>query len=259
LAGEYADDGALLKEYHFKPYSTWMTDPLFQRDGAGVMAYYQNDHLGTPQRLIGNSGAVVWEARYSAFGLAEVLVDQVENNLRFPGQYFDLESGLHHNYFRDYDSQLGRYVQGDPIGLAGGLNMFGYVSGSPLLYIDPEGKYLYLPVVVEKLYKKFVKICNKLSKVISFYDHGRQDRFDQVTKIRDDAIKAIDLGHESSKASCNAIECDTVARSECNQRASDDYLAALDDVQDAYIKRIDEIGRAPVLGSPNCDPVNYES
>jgi len=74
--------------------------------------------------------------------LAEVLVDQVENNLRFPGQYFDLESGLHHNYFRDYDAGLGRYVQGDPIGLVGGLNAFGYAFQNPTLFYDPNGLYI---------------------------------------------------------------------------------------------------------------------
>ena len=60
-------------------------------------------------------------------------------NLRFPGQYFDSESGTHYNYFRDYDPGIGRYVQSDPIGLDGGLNNYGYVAARPLKWSDRFG------------------------------------------------------------------------------------------------------------------------
>jgi RHS repeat-associated protein len=60
-------------------------------------------------------------------------------NLRFPGQYFDAESGLSYNYYRDYDPGLGRYIESDPIGLRSGLNTYGYVGGSSLTSIDPMG------------------------------------------------------------------------------------------------------------------------
>ncbi|WP_425502906.1 RHS repeat-associated core domain-containing protein [Pseudomarimonas arenosa] len=61
------------------------------------------------------------------------------SRLRFPGQYYDQESGLHYNYFRDYDPSTGRYIESDPIGLNGGVSLYAYVSGSPLGLIDRLG------------------------------------------------------------------------------------------------------------------------
>jgi RHS repeat-associated protein len=101
--------------------------------------YYHNDHLGTPQLMTDSQQEVVWQASYDAFGLAGISVDKVKSDLRFPGQYFDGETGLHYNYYRDYDSTLGRYVQSDPIGLRGGLNTYLYVNANPLIYADPDG------------------------------------------------------------------------------------------------------------------------
>ncbi|KZX85441.1 hypothetical protein A3715_03715 [Oleiphilus sp. HI0009] len=144
LVGEYNSAGALIKEYHYMPDRTWMTEPLFQRVAQGANSqiyYYQNDHLGTPQRMINQSGATVWQANYNSFGQAHTQTNTVENNLRFPGQYYDAESGLHQNYFRDYDPELGRYIQSDPIGLAGGLNTYGYAYQSPLVWVDPTGEF----------------------------------------------------------------------------------------------------------------------
>ncbi len=59
--------------------------------------------------------------------------------LRLPGQYFDKETNLHYNYFRDYDPSIGRYEQSDPMGLQAGLNTYAYVRSNPLRYRDPSG------------------------------------------------------------------------------------------------------------------------
>ncbi|MCC7412026.1 MAG: RHS repeat-associated core domain-containing protein, partial [Gammaproteobacteria bacterium] len=81
-----------------------------------------------------------WRADYDPFGRATVDPSlTVEFNVRFPGQYFDAETGLHYNYYRDYDPDTGRYLQPDPIGLAGGLNPYLYVNANPLRFTDPNG------------------------------------------------------------------------------------------------------------------------
>jgi RHS repeat-associated protein len=65
--------------------------------------------------------------------------------LRFPGQYFDKETNLHYNHFRDYDASIGRYGESDPVGLKGGLNTYAYAGQDPLTYIDPDGLMLVDP------------------------------------------------------------------------------------------------------------------
>lgn len=138
LIGEYDASGSVLKTYGYRPNSVWMTDPLFTKIGDKYY-FYQNDQLGTPQKLTGVSGEQVWDARYDAFGQAQLDTAAIENNLRFPGQYFDKESGLHQNFHRDYDLTTGRYITSDPIGIKGGINLYLYVKANPLKLSDPLG------------------------------------------------------------------------------------------------------------------------
>lgn len=145
LVAEYDTQGALVQEYAYDPTSTWMTQPLFTRarrsdNGQWSVSYFAKSHLGTPEMAFEKSGEVTWQASAQAFGQTEVKASKIANNLRFPGQYFDAETGLGQNYFRDYDAQIGRYTQSDPIGLRGGLNFYIYTNNNPVLFFDPEGK-----------------------------------------------------------------------------------------------------------------------
>jgi RHS repeat-associated protein len=161
LLGEYDNGSALGKggtEYVWLPTDDGSAIPIgLYRNGK----FYQvhSDHLGTPRLITDTDKKPVWQWPYSAFGnnqtsaaLTQTVLANgqtmlksskavVEVNLRFPGQYFDSESGLNQNWNREYNARLGRYIQSDPIGLEGGINTFGYVDGNPLSAIDPTGEF----------------------------------------------------------------------------------------------------------------------
>ncbi|MCD4742969.1 MAG: RHS domain-containing protein, partial [Desulfobacteraceae bacterium] len=138
LIAEFGATGAEIKSYGYKPNSTWTSDPLFMKVGEEYY-FYQNDHLGTPQKMTAGNGEVVWSAKYNSFGEAMIEIETVENNLRFPGQYEDGETGLHYNYWRYYDVKAGRYIKTDPIGISGGTNSFLYSNQNPITVVDPFG------------------------------------------------------------------------------------------------------------------------
>ena len=89
--------------------------------------------------LTDKSGKIVWQGRAKAFGETTEIVNLIANPLRFPGQYGDNETGLHYNYFRYYDPEVGRYITSDPIRLKAGLNTYIYVDARPHKKIDPNG------------------------------------------------------------------------------------------------------------------------
>ncbi|WP_232965731.1 RHS repeat-associated core domain-containing protein [Pseudomonas palleroniana] len=120
-------------------------EPLARVDGTGAqqkVRYYHNDLNGLPELLSETDGETVWQARYQVWGNTVQETREVyfieEQNLRFQGQYLDRETGLHYNIFRFYDPDIGRFTTPDPIGLAGGLNLYLY-STNPLTWIDPYG------------------------------------------------------------------------------------------------------------------------
>ena len=102
--------------------------------------YLHADHLNRPIEMTDTAKNVVWQAHYWPFGEAYSITGSASNNLRFPGQYFLLESGLAYNWYRHYDATLGRYTQPDPLGFVDGPSVYGYVNSSPEMYVDPDGR-----------------------------------------------------------------------------------------------------------------------
>lgn len=138
LIAEYDDLGKETQSYGYVPNSSWGTNPLYTNTIDGY-AYYHTDHLGTPKIITNSTGAKVWEGFMDGFGKTTVTLASNTNNLRFPGQYYDEESGQHYNYFRNYDPVTGRYGSSDPIGMAGGINAYLYVFQNPNVGADPTG------------------------------------------------------------------------------------------------------------------------
>nr|WP_276554525.1 RHS repeat-associated core domain-containing protein [Pseudomonas peradeniyensis] len=123
-------------------------DPLWQYEPTATpfaaLAWYQCDHLGTPMELTDENGQIAWRGVYKAWGMAEEESSDsarwanIRNPLRFQGQYFDVETGLHYNRHRYYSPQTGRFVSKDPVGFAGGLNIYLYAV-NPIEWVDPKG------------------------------------------------------------------------------------------------------------------------
>ncbi len=138
----------LIAEHHADRHRSYVYEPdsfrpLALLEGFGPKEtkpyHYQLDHLGTPQELTASDGEIVWSAHYRAYGeISRLDIGKVDNPLRFQGQYFDQESGLHYNRHRYYDPDIGRYLTPDPVKLAGGINAYQYVT-NPTGWIDPLG------------------------------------------------------------------------------------------------------------------------
>ena len=112
--------------------------------------HYHCNHLGTPQELSDDKGDIVWLSYDRAWGgsFETIYKQQFIDNyalqeselqpIKFQGQFFDSETGLHYNRFRYYDSDVGMFISRDPIGLMGGSNVFQYAP-NPIGWIDPWG------------------------------------------------------------------------------------------------------------------------
>ncbi|MCE0853980.1 RHS domain-containing protein [Pseudomonas asiatica] len=126
--------------YLYEPGSYAPLARVDQAEGEEQKVYYfHTDQIGTPLELTDSDGKIVWQATYRSWGAIDgLLVKNVEQNIRFQGQYFDSESGLNYNVFRYYDPELGRFIGQDPIGLQGGDNLYRY-SPNPIKWVDPLG------------------------------------------------------------------------------------------------------------------------
>ncbi len=138
----------LIAEHHADRHRSYIYEPDSFRPLALLAGFgpqdtqpfhYQLDHLGTPQELTAPNGEIVWSAHYRAYGqISRLDINKIDNPLRFQGQYFDPESGLHYNRHRYYNPDIGRYLTPDPVKLAGGINAYQYAP-NPTGWVDPQG------------------------------------------------------------------------------------------------------------------------
>jgi RHS repeat-associated protein len=148
LLGEYDRTGKALREYVWLgniPVAVFTPDPSGPLLKPPLVYPIHTDHLGAPRVVLDTANALRWTWLAEPFGTTAANQDPqglgpFTFNLRLPGQYFDAETGLHHNGQRDYDPTLGRFVQPDPAGLEGGVDAYGYAMSRPTSFTDPTGE-----------------------------------------------------------------------------------------------------------------------
>ena len=132
LLGEYDQKGNAIKEY------IYLEDTPIAVVSKEKTYMIYTDHLDTARRVVDNDGTVVWSWESSPYG-ESLPKGSFTLNLRFPGQYYDTETGHHYNINRDYNPVTGRYIQSDPIGFKGGVNTYAYAEANPVMKKDEMG------------------------------------------------------------------------------------------------------------------------
>lgn len=138
LIAEYDGAGNVVREY------VWLdARPLavvvYSGASEGEIFHIHTDHLERPVLMTDVSKSPVWQATYLPFGGMHTVIGSANLDLRFPGQRFQSETGLHYNWHRHYDPTTGRYLQPDPLGMPDGPSRWSYALNSPLMKVDPTG------------------------------------------------------------------------------------------------------------------------
>ena len=125
--------------------------PLATVDGVNtdspVLYYVHTDHLSRPIMMTDALKANVWSAVWNPWGSVHSTTGALADDRRFPGQWYQLEAGLHYNWHRHYDPTIGRYSQADPLGFVDGQSGYGYAKGQPIEYVDPDGRLIFAIIV----------------------------------------------------------------------------------------------------------------
>jgi RHS repeat-associated protein len=143
LLTEATAAGVKVREYIWLPSNdnSPVDLPLAVIDVAtNTMNFIHADHLGRPIRMTDAAKVTTWQATWKPWGEVQTLSGTNSNNLRFPGQYFQIETGLHYNHHRMYDPVTGRYTQPDPLGFVDGPSVYAYAGNSPSMNVDREGR-----------------------------------------------------------------------------------------------------------------------
>jgi RHS repeat-associated protein len=140
IAEATASSGATTRDYIWAASNdnTPVDLPLAVAEAATLYMVH-TDHLGLPIRMTDAAKSTVWQALYKPWGEVQTTSGSITNNLRFPGQLFQIETSYAYNWHRHYDPITGRYTQPDPLRFVDGPSMYAYVKNTPLLKTDRNG------------------------------------------------------------------------------------------------------------------------
>jgi RHS repeat-associated protein len=213
---------------------------------SGSVFFLFTDHLGAVERVLSHSGEDAWRAQLDPYGVAHLETKApFHQPIRLPGHYYDAETGLHYNRFRYYDPKLGRYLETDPLGIEGGINLYAYTQ-NPLKEVDPRGLAGKCPNSVD---------CPKNRKKSSEDNDAVEGTNVAASSAKSDATKSVEVTdhhHAKLKQLAPGVTAHDVALAEhrnLSNTAAADQIAARKKVADAFYKKngqeyalVDELG-----------------
>jgi RHS repeat-associated protein len=217
------------------------------------------DHLNRPVKMTTATKASVWDAIWQPWGGAHSLIvtGTAVFDARFPGQWFQTETGLHYNWHRSYDPTLGRYTQPDPLGFVDGPSVYGYAGGSPLRWVDRDGQILsLLPPAVRAFCTRYPSACSEIIKRIIQFCRPKNRQLGDLTE---EEIIQIQKVVEQAERPLEVVG--SAARAERKPGSDIDYVVPPSSLD--YYKGLDrnlpsldpKHGIIPGVGNTNIGPV----
>ncbi|HYS84843.1 MAG TPA: fibronectin type III domain-containing protein [Bradyrhizobium sp.] len=220
------------------------------RTGAATaqIYYIQVDHLNTARLIQDQARNTVWR-----WDQREPFGNDVPNGdpnnigttfdfpLRFPGQYFDRETNLAYNYFRDYDPAIGRYVRSDPLGIKAGLNTYAYVTSNPLVLVDPRGLKQLPEGNILDIFGKLAKPCEVATNIRELLNVIEQRSYENYQADIADLERQRQINEDACRRSLSSNPCFNFAQClQATNRSFNDQLQARNASYDEYRRQLSD-------------------
>jgi RHS repeat-associated protein len=214
---EYDQTGNITAKYTHGPN---IDEPLAVQQRTNTY-YYHADGLGSITALSNSSGNIVQTYSYDSFGNMTA-TGNIRQPYAFTGREYDAETSMYFYRARYYDPKVGRFVTKDPIGFAGGINVYAYVENNPVRFKDPKGKNVVVHVVTHFIVEPLFRDQHRLNEGAKTEKNFLKDQFEkELERCKNECLK-------DRPTICNSDE--DKKTDQCLNNCVDEYYRKMNDL-----------------------------